>query len=141
MFSFSLSCFLKICTKWNNSFIPVFDDSKLVAAHFTVPSILLTIRNSVYFQFIKYIRIYWLLLYPCERSLEGYRNHSHSVRMSVQIRFWPVICFCFDIGIPYLDMGVSHETMCHEYSWYQYNIDLWPQGQFYSIFDVFMSYP
>ena len=27
------------------------------------------------------------------------------------------------------------ETMCHVHSWSRYNIDLWPQGQIYRIFD------
>ena len=30
-----------------------------------------------------------------------------------------------------------HETMCHVHSWSRYDLELWPQGQIYRVFDMF----
>ena len=31
----------------------------------------------------------------------------------------------------------NHETMCRVHSWSRYDLELWPQGQIYRVFDMF----
>ena len=72
-----------------------------------------------------------------------YRNYSvcpsvrlsvrPSVLMSVQICVQPITFLWFDIGLPVY----QHETMCRVHSWSWYDLELWPQGQIYRVFDMF----
>mgnify|MGYP003686137055 CR=1 FL=1 len=60
-------------------------------------------------------------------SLWNYIRITLSDRLSVQIRVWSITFFCFNIVLPYLMTRVTYLS--------GYDIDLWPQGQIYKVFD------
>ena len=61
------------------------------------------------------------------------------ITLSVRLSICPSVCadscpainfFCFDIGLPYLAYG------CITMRWCRVDVDLWPQGQIYRVYDV-----
>ena len=73
-----------------------------------------------------------ILLIPQWMKFRGvYKNQS--VRLSVQILVWPITFICFDIGSPFM---AHYKRMCGVHSWSWHDVDLWPQCQFYRVFDM-----
>ena len=91
------------------------------------------------------------LLYPPPTKFRGeYRNHSvcPSVCLSVCLSVCPSVCadscpakhnfFMVWHWLTIFGTWVyHHETMCRVQSWSRYDLELWPQGQIYRVFDMF----
>ena len=113
------------------------------------------------------MHIYWKFLFiygtfsngfhytPRERSSGGYIEITLSVRLSVHLSVCPSVCLsvcpsvCADLCPAHNFFMVwhwltifgtwvyHHETMCRVHSWSRYDLELWPQGQIYRVFDMF----
>ena len=79
---------------------------------------------------------------PRERSSGGYIEITMSVRLSirlsVQIRVRPITFFMVWHWLTIFGTWMyHHETMCRVHSWSRYELEPWPQGQIYRVFDMF----
>ena len=87
-----------------------------------------------------------MYLYPPRTKFRGvYRNLTLSVRLSVrlsvQIRVRSITFFIVWHWLTIFGTWVyHHETMCRVHSSSRYDLELWPQGQIYRVFDMF-SFP
>ena len=92
-----------------------------------------------------------VLLYPPRMTFRGvYRNHFVCLSVCVCPSVCPSVCadscpahnfFMVWHWLTIFGTWVyHHETMCRGHSWSRYDLELWPQGQIYRVFDMF-SYP
>ena len=88
-------------------------------------------------------RVYLPCYTPRERSSGGYIGITLSVRLSVRPSVCPDSCPAHNFFMVWHWLTIfgtwvyHHETMCRGHSWSRYNLELWPQGQIYRVFDMF----
>ena len=101
---------------------------------------------NLYFQIL-----YWLSLCqttnyytPRERSSGGYIEITLSVCLSICLSVCADSCPAHNFFMVWHWLTIfgtwvyHHGTMCRVHSWSRYDLELWPQGQIYRVFDMFL---